>query len=780
MMFPDLWSASQWLVPAGLLMLFVLVALGWSYARSRGSVAFRLAAASCKAIGFGLLVLCLLEPVISVQRPKSGANLFMVLADASQSLQVKDRNQNQTREQQVRDKLVENVDWQDELAGDFDLRRYQFDRQLTTSDFASFRAAGIGSSIINSLATVADRYRDRPKAGILLITDGNATDTASSKLDWAALPPVYPVVVGSDKSARDISISRLSVSQTNFETAPVSVAVELRCHGYNGRSVVVELLEESGKSIDRQVIASVEDDRPFALRFQLRPEQRGVSVYRVRAFEEGAASQFTDEQQSREATLVNNQRLAVIDRAKGPYRVLYVGGRPNWEFKFLRRSLLKDDEIELVGLLRIAKKEPKFTFRGHLDETTNPLFRGFGNQADEQAEQYDEPVLIRLGTKDSQELRYGFPKSAEELFQYQAIILDDIEAEYFTQEQKSLIQQFVSARGGGLLMLGGQESFAPGNYDRTPIGELLPVYLGNQKQPIDVGQLRLSITRDGWLQPWVRIESTEEAELERLQDMPGFQTINSVNSIKPGATVLANATDQRGRIHPALVVQRFGQGRSAAGLLGDMWRWQLTSEMENNDLMKAWRQTVRWLVADVPRRVDARVQHLGDANLTVNLLATVNDESYKPLDNATVSVTVTKPDGKQVALSTQPLDTTAGRYGVNFVPRQPGAYRAVVKATSADGQELGQRQVGWVTEPANDEFRRLAPNRNWLNQIAQQTGGEVIELDDLDSFVSSLPSRNVPVMETRIFPWWHTWSLFLIAVSLLIAEWGMRRWKGLP
>ena len=43
-------------------------------------------------------------------------------------------------------------------------------------------------------------------------------------------------------------------------------------------------------------------------------------------------------------------------------------------------ALQADDEVEVVGLIRIAKKEPKFTFRGRTGETTNPLYRGFGNQ----------------------------------------------------------------------------------------------------------------------------------------------------------------------------------------------------------------------------------------------------------------------------------------------------------------------------------------------------------------------------------------------------------------
>ena len=48
----------------------------------------------------------------------------------------------------------------------------------------------------------------------------------------------------------------------------------------------------------------------------------------------------------------------------------------------------------------------------------------------------------------------------------------------------------MSRRGGGLLMLGGPDSFADGKYDRTPVGELLPVYL-NRPHPAPDGEQRV-------------------------------------------------------------------------------------------------------------------------------------------------------------------------------------------------------------------------------------------------------------------------------------------------
>jgi pilus assembly protein TadC len=74
--------------------------------------------------------------------------------------------------------------------------------------------------------------------------------------------------------------------------------------------------------------------------------------------------------------------------------------------------------------------------------------------------------------------------------------------------------------------------------------------------------------------------------------------------VKPGASVIATAKDEAGKEYPALVVQRFGRGRTAAFTLGDVWRWGFRDAAAHRDMDKAWRQLVRWLVTDVPNRVD--------------------------------------------------------------------------------------------------------------------------------------------------------------------------------
>jgi uncharacterized membrane protein len=521
---------------------------------------------------------------------------------------------------------------------------------------------------------------------------------------------------------------------------------------------------------------------PAPFRFQFRPESPGLSFYRVRVLPEEALAAIDEPDGSSEATVLNNSRLIAVDRGTGPYRVLYVTGRPNWEFKFLRRAAEDDPEINLVGMVRIARKEAKFDFRGRAGESTNPLFSGFKENPDEETEAYDQPVIVRLGTKDESELRDGFPKTKQQLYEYHALVLDDVEADFFTRDQLSLIERFVSERGGGLLMLGGPDSFRHGGYARTPVGDLLPVYLDRPDEERQETEYRLNLTRDGWLQPWVRLRSTEQDEEQRLAEMPGFETVTRTSQVKPAADILATVRDDAGTSYPALVAQPYGDGRAAALLIGDLWRWTLQRELgQPDDLAKAWRQTVRWLVADVPNRTEASAKPVeSGASIAMLIQTRVRDAAFAPLDNASVKVTIHAPDQPPLTLDAEPSLDEPGLFETIYVPREPGGYRAEAVALDENGEVTGRDEVGWTTDNTAEEFRAVDVDRKLLADLASETGGEVVPIDDLSDFVGSLPTRRAPVTEAWTSPLWHAPWVLLLAIICLAAEWGLRRMRGLP
>jgi uncharacterized membrane protein len=649
---------------------------------------------------------------------------------------------------------------------------------------------------------------------VLLFTDGNATDLAGDLAALDGCPPVYPVVVGRDAGLRDIALTKVTVSQTAFEDAPVTVQADVSARGFSGTEISARLTEvatgtTSGDTNEgapagfqvagaSNVVAALQqraggNDADLSFRFQVQPGKPGIHFYELetRARDElGKGAGASDE-----ATLVNNRKMVVADRGQEPFRVLYVGGEPNWEFKFLNRAIQDDPQVQMVSLIRVARREPRFVFKGRPGESSNPLFRGF-DETDEETARYDQPVLIRLNTKDQFELRGGFPKTAAELFPYQAVILDHVESEFFTHDQMALLHRFVSERGGGFLMLGGSESFREGDYAGTDIGSLLPVYLDRPAPAELPNDWKLTLTRDGWLQPWTRLRTTEADEKLRLDSMPPFEVLNPVSGVKPGASVLATVSDPQGHTFPALVVQRFGLGRTAALTVGDLWRWGLRDETTQKDLAKSWRQLVRWLVSDVPSRISVMPQLAADGNPAgVRLQVKVRDAEFKPLENATVRLTIrpvrllpaeTAPATNAPAgagpleLNAEPSSTEPGTYEATYLAPEAGAYSVDARVTQPDGKLLGQAAAGWTSDPAAEEFRSLKPNRTLLEAIARRTGGEVVGMADLARFVRGLPERRAPITESWSEPLWDRPAVLLFVLGCFVAEWGVRRWKGLP
>ncbi|MEJ6601751.1 MAG: glutamine amidotransferase [Verrucomicrobiia bacterium] len=763
-----------------------LIPLAWYALRpaeqNRGSLAVGL---SLRLLGIGLLLLCLLDPQWLAPRAKPGANILAVLTDNSQGMAIVDRPGDPTRGERLRtDLIAPSTAWLEDLNSQFQVRPYLFDDELRrVGDFAALDFSGPRSDLGHALDRIRERFATQPLAGVLLFTDGNATDLTSTLTDASGLPPIFPVVVGETAALRDLRITQTTLRQTAFDDAPVSLRV-----GLAGRSVTDEPLSVTVRPLNASgaeapIVQSAQlfrDNQPEDVDFDWRPTGSGIQFYEATALPTSSAAPA-------EATTANNRRYVMVDRGRPTYRILYVGGRPNWEFKYLNRALLEDPQIDLVGLLRLARREPKFEFRGRAGESSNPLYRGFTDATDDTA-RYDEPVLTRINTRDAEELRTGFPRTIAELFAYDAVILDDVEAEFFSPDQQMLLRRFTGERGGGLLLLGGVDSLANGDYQSTPLSAALPIYLDRRAERQPTGQLTWDLTREGWLESWTRVRAVEADERDRLTAMPPFLIANSVSATKPGATVLSSLTDDVGQTFPGLVAQRFGSGRVAVLTVGDLWRWGLAGETEQLDLARFWRQISRWLVTEVPTPVNVRVAQ-AEQGAARQLTITARDEDYHPLDLAKVQVTITRADWNpdadnsdqftSVSFAAEPSVDAPGRYLAEFTGREPGGYLAQVEVSDSEGRLIGTAEAGWVNDPIAEEFASLDPNVALLAEIARQTGGRVLTFADLDGLAAELVRAPAPITETHASSLWHNSAVFGLVLLCFVAEWVWRRWKGL-
>lgn len=88
----------------------------------------------------------------------------------------------------------------------------------------------------------------------------------------------------------------------------------------------------------------------------------------------------------------------------------------------------------------------------------------------------------------------GAPASLTEWNAYDAVVLVNQPAYSFSQEQQEQLRQYVHDNGGGLVMIGGPDSFGAGGWIGSPLEEALPIRLDPpQKREMPKGALALVI-----------------------------------------------------------------------------------------------------------------------------------------------------------------------------------------------------------------------------------------------------------------------------------------------
>ncbi len=78
--------------------------------------------------------------------------------------------------------------------------------------------------------------------------------------------------------------------------------------------------------------------------------------------------------------------------------------------------------------------------------------------------------------------KFGLPGSMEQLLAFDAIVLANLSATSLAPRQLELLKRYVIDFGGGLVMLGSDNSFGLGGYYKTPVEEVLPLVSRFEKE----------------------------------------------------------------------------------------------------------------------------------------------------------------------------------------------------------------------------------------------------------------------------------------------------------
>ncbi len=105
-----------------------------------------------------------------------------------------------------------------------------------------------------------------------------------------------------------------------------------------------------------------------------------------------------------------------------------------------------------------------------------------------------EDVLAKAEVKTVRVPASQFPSTLPELAAYEGIVLINQAAYSYSDTQQELLRQYVHDTGGGLVMIGGPDSFGAGGWIGSPLADALPIRLDPpQKRQMPRGALALVI-----------------------------------------------------------------------------------------------------------------------------------------------------------------------------------------------------------------------------------------------------------------------------------------------
>lgn len=251
----------------------------------------------------------------------------------------------------------------------------------------------------------------------------------------------------------------------------------------------------------------------------------------------------------------------------------------------------------------------------------------------------------------------------------------------------------------------------------------------------------------------------EDVPLDAMPPLGGYAR----TSPKPAAEVVLSAPQD----DPLLAVRRYGLGRSAAFTAdfstawGREWvRWEAYPRVVT--------QIVRWLARrDDPGNLEVGVEAGPDtARVMADLVA--GDGGF--LNGFAVQAELTRPEGGPRTLALHQV--APGRYQAEFPLERGGSYRIAVTGRRGD-RAVGPRTLG-LTVPYAPEYRHLAPDTALLGELAEGTGGRLLDANRPAEALAGIMAGQPPEpVQQPIWP-------YLLAAGLLVflADIALRQFAG--
>jgi len=688
-----------------------LASLPW---RRRGALA------ALRASALACLLLALVNPTVSRRDSRTRLPVVAVLLDSSASMSVEDAPGNMTRAAWAAS-LLAPAGCVAAATADAEAHALSFaDTVEPLTGAPPERADGPATDLARAFEAALRAGPAGAPDAIVLLSDGRANRGSSREetLAWLSRRrvPVYAVGVGGAERPPDAWLAHVDAPRTVKAGSEATVTVTVASHGLAGKTAGLSL---SGTDVTARADVSLDAASRRAVVLPLRPTRPGLLRLTVQLGEVGG-----------EWTEANNSRTFYVRVTPGRSRLLVLSGGPGLELKFLRRVLDRLPDLDVTYLVGKAS-------RSFVDIDSSRAQRVPGTEA---------------------------------LNEFDAVVLQELEAAAVSAGELGRLEQFVGERGGGLGLLGGMSGLS--GCAGSAVEQALGVSLtssGHSPLPAKAQ----AVTGLGGRSPLT--------EIERHEDFPGWGPMpllggtNTVGGVKPGASALLEAASGA----PLLVVQRYGSGRTLCLLTGSTYRWAFSRDATDDSRRghaAFWSGLVAWLTTPPNRtpvalETDRDVYEAGD---TARVVVHVTDSGFQPLSGAEVIVSTEEGEG-EATVALQEVPASPGRYETGLALPTAGAVKLTARATRA-GAELGGDAREVTVTPARRELADPAQDVAFLQSLATVSGGAYLPPERSSELSQALRLQSTETVIVRRHAWARSAWLLAALLAFASADWFLRRW----
>ena len=673
--------------------------------------------ASLKILSAAGLTMALLRPSWVQEENDPASFRLVVLADLSASMLTQDSKGQPSRLQTLRPAIEQEEgkrkSWLAKLREHWRVEVLSFAGNVfplasgSWKTVASQNSTDLGSALDSVLSQDGD-----PVGGVFLLTDGkdNAGIDVSKivgKYKQAGVP-INIVGIGDHRPEGDLEVFFKEDEIKGVAREEMMVKATVKNHFNHSVQTTATLYD--GKKIIARKPVDIERHSTQNLEFTYIRETAGARNLRV--------SLDTPSNDSDPST--DSDFTVAMVEAPEEFRVLFLSNRMNLNYRYIKNVLSPEERMKFHSIIQL----------------TDDKFLPFGP-----------------------EIPTSWPEKPEFFNQFDVIMLDTSVLETWPENLSQGVVDFVSLRGGGLLL------FGPPEPAKDKLGSLLPV--------LDTETATIRDNRSIEIDAEPIFDADQDIDHLKLF-LPGKLPASVATKVKLAARQTVYLRSQGGA---ALALQAYGAGKCAYWGTEHDWRWAMKDEEGTEAHKTFWYGLAAWLGSGGEDRLRAeyanKVHSTGEpVPLDIELLGA----DFEPADDALVEAVVEGPDGSPQRIQLFPSSNEPGTYKAAFHPPATGDYRITYKCTFPESDPL-EHEAFFGVGMLGGESREVTFEEGFLQDLARLTGGKYRHYPDMDTmdwpFAQSLPKATNEYSLTDNF-------LFLCLLAGLIgSEWIYRRQSGL-